>query len=452
MKICPKCGASNDDSSNFCIACGTRLPKKMPEKSTANESVLSANHSSDLSTLSKKPRKRTKTLWIVLGAIAAALIVSLVLLFTLSPKIVLARAGWSTIKLFSKAIEDNTDLPISSSKVIQAISQGEISGELEFSGDAYSVKADFDYSKQNDALAGDAQFEVDEYNIGLNLDYSVGNGIFKVRIPDLSDDVYGLNMEDYLGTAVGDLPPAVKALGVFSADIGTEEAIAFIRSAKVEKVSNSSIHTEKGKQECRVYKISWDEDSDAKFTKLLEKSGKASANATAISAELAGLDLKLKCFVKGGKILRFDILYEDEQYSLVLKGDDNPWNNLTIAWENASGTEQTCSIKSDLEDDTLQVTFANEDTYTAVLFYDVETDKYRLHDEKGNYDVFSGRFELNGTELIFTIDDFNETGISAYLTIVEQESMPEAISGSYTDIKEVDWENLMLQMLLSNYG
>ena len=431
MKTCQNCGTVNDDSLDYCRSCGQWL-EGSGYTERARIDVIPAG----------KP-KIGRILLIVLGAILALAAVTLVLLFTLSPKLSLLRAGKSTYDLLPKALSQE-GIQVSSSQPLQALAQGKASGAISFSGEGYSVETSFDYSKEEDLFSGDAEISFDEYGLSFGMDYSVDGTVFKLVIPAIGDEVYGLDLEEYVTS--GAVDESLSPLGALFVDIPTDEAAAFVRAVNVEKVGKSTVATDKGDRKCRVYEISWDEDSAEKFEELLSDSGEVSEIVSCLIDQPEASDARLLCYVSGGKILRLDAeVFGKTQYSLVLRGASNPWDSLDFTVYYGDGTKDTFSIDSESEDGTLRIVYSLNGEALATLTYDVETGSFSLFSEILGEELVNGRFVCTEDELSLAVYSIQGTDVDLELTITEFAAEHEAITGAYADIQSIDWSSLLAE-------
>ena len=457
MKYCSKCGAPNDDSANFCISCGNPLTGSVSSGDagygsgsgtgyggTGYGSGNGTGYDGSARTSSRSSGSGVKILLIVLGTVLVFAIVACVLIFALSPRLTLLRAGKASLKLLTEAIEDNTDQDISSTPPLRALAKGEFSGALEFGEeDEYSLLADFSYSKKENLLSGSATLTIDDLGLPIAADYSLEDSVLKMYIPALGDNVYGMDLSaddsplsDFGSSNVRDL----------LTDIAAGNLTAIARSVEVEKLGNRTIVTDDGKLKCRVYQISWSEDSDEKFEKLMKKSGHWSDLTESFIDYITSCDIRINCYVSGGKLLCIDYINDGEtMYTILLNGADNPWDSLLIQ---DLDYETTACIESVRRGSTLYISFTDDGEECLCLEYNTGSGRWTA--QQYGYDSgIGGRFLSDKDE--FVLEFSEEYYRSLGLTITEQESDPEAISGSYTDMQSVDWEDLIYSILFSGY-
>ena len=453
MKYCSKCGASNDDGANFCIFCGNPLTGGGSSGDTGYGSGSGTGYGGtgygpgtgkSARTSSGKSGSGVKILLIVLGAVLVLAIVAGVLIFALSPRLTLLRAGKASLKLLTEAIEDNTDQDISSTPPLRALAKGEFSGALEFDEeDEYSLRADFSYSKKENLLSGSATLTIDDLGLPIAADYSLEDSVLKLYIPALDDNVYGMDLSagdsllsDFGSSNVRDL----------LTDIAAGNLTAIARSVEVEKLGNRTIVTDDGKLKCRIYQISWSEDSGEKFEKLMKKSGHWSDLTESFIDYITSCDIRINCYVSGGKLLCIDYINDGEtMYTILLNGADNPWDSLLIQ---DLDYETTACIESVRRGSTLYISFTEDGEECLCLEYNTGSGRWTA--QQYGYDSgIGGRFLSDKDE--FVLEFSEEYYRSLGLTVTEQESDPEAISGSYTDMQSVDWEDLIYSILFSGY-
>lgn len=431
MKTCQNCGTNNDDSLDYCQNCGQWL----------DGSGYTERARIDVIPTSKP--KIGRILLIVLGALLTLAAVTLALLFTLSPKLSLLRAGKSTYDLLPKALSKE-GIQVSSSQPLQALAQGKASGAISFSGEGYSVETSFDYNEEEDLFSGDAEISFDEYGLSFGMDYSVDGTVFKLVIPAIGDEVYGMDLEEYVTS--GAVDESLSPLGALFVDIPTDEATAFVRAVNVEKVGKSTVTTDKGDRKCRVYEISWNEDSAEKFEELLSESDGVSEIVSYLIEQAEAYDVRLLCYVNSGKILRLDVEVSGKtQYSLVLRGASNPWDCLDFTVYYANDTKDKFSIDSELESSTLRVVYSLNGEALATLTYDVETGSFSLFSEILSEELVSGRFVCTKDELSLAVHSLQGIDVNLELTITEFEAEHEAITGAYADIQNIDWSSLFAE-------
>ncbi len=451
MKYCGKCGASNDDGANFCISCGNPLTGSGSSGDAGYGSTGGTGYDGNgygsgggARTSSGRSGSGVKILLIVLGAVLVLAVVAGVLIFALSPRLALLRAGKASLKLLTEAIEDNTDQDISSTPPLRALAKGKFSGALEFAEeDDYSLRVDFSYSKKENLLSGSATLTIEDFGLPIGAEYSLEDSVLKMYIPSLGNNVYGMDLSDG-DSLLSDFGSSnVREL---LADISVGNLTAIARSVEVEKLGKRTIVTDSGKLKCRVYQIIWSEDSGEKFEKFMKKSGHWSDLTESFIDYITSYDIRLNCYVSGGKLLCIDYIDDGEtMYTILLNGTDNPWDSLLIQ---DLDYETTAGIESVRQGSTLYILFTEDGETDLCLEYNTGNGRWTM--QQYGYDSgIGGRFLSDKDEFVLGVSE--EYYQSLELTITEQESDPEAISGSYTNLQDVNWENLIYDMLFSGY-
>ena len=467
MKTCPNCGTSNDDQTNFCTCCGRALPESGPFDTDYGydpENYSGNPYASDWgdpnysggapnrASRPKKSRKGIKTVCIVLGALLAAGIVTAALLFTFSPKLAILRAAKTTIGLLPKTIESNFDLPISSSDTLEAVAQGEYSGNVEFEGSTFKLSANFDCEASENLLSGSGVLQLTNYSGSLSVNYSAEGTLVKVLFPDISADVYGLDLEEAFGdSAASRFPAYVKEAGTLFTSLGgleSEEYAALFRVAEAKNLGKSTVSTDTGEQTCTVYELRWGEGSDTKLIKILNRSGGASAKVKAVARELSRENMRLLCFVKGDKMLCFDLTGDAGEYMLLLRGANNPWDSFDISMnDDETGTEAALSAETVRAGSTVQLKLTSGGS-TVTLYYDTENGDYALYEGVNTKNILQGNLQLDEEKLRIAVYAFNGKETDLQLTFTEQAAAPQPVSDTCIDI--LDWKNLLLQAFISS--
>lgn len=332
MINCSNCGASNENNRSTCCECGMPISKSSGQGGTI---------------------KIDKSLLLIGGGllVLVALIFGAVKLFTNQEKKI-SRAAVQTISHFSEA--EQTSFQKFTSMAEESLKTGDFSTQIYFSGGEDFLEVEADYSRSAKKIRGTVTLN----NSGL--EFSVKKKEIQIRFPG-EYEVYGFKLNDInkiaekLNNAANipgfgqlipvklptnlDLDPFAKTTlkGILKSICG-EEYKAFIKSVKIEKWNKETITLGSSTEECKVYKISWKSEAATELLGSLASGGVLPNVGSLVNSILPELSPYIYCYLDADNYLvavRFTAA--GAKCFLVLEGEDNPWDSMTLTAEKMSG-------------------------------------------------------------------------------------------------------------------
>lgn len=412
MKNCPYCGSSNLDDATMCFECGSMLETSQP---TANQ----------------KKSGGGKLLGILAGVLAAGAVLALGVwggshLFSGDNQV--KRGFEKTGDAFMAQIEKQEDMGNFIAQMESLAEDNAYSLQVTAFNEGRETTVSLEYSQPSKALSGEVSIE----NAGLatEIDFYCKKDNLQLRLPFLSNDVYGFSLQDlekkYEGSFLANI--FGKDLGkklptdLFAKKSGTLKQDAVWKQlwklAKIDKQDDQG--------DTKVYTVEWS-------AKNLEKIGKSAANNKVLKAVVTLLEKSgtgLTCYMEDGCVLKVEIVIAGDMYTAKLEGpEDNPWERISVK----SSIHPDWEIHGGVTTEENQVVVLLENDTDVIL-------SFTYHQADGAFTLegpayLTGTMTSDGNATRLAIREDDETYITAQIR--DLRTTPDGLAKKYVDILDM---------------
>ena len=422
MKVCPYCGNDNVEGAESCAFCGSDL----------------VTHSIPPLNRGRRKKKIIRTVCLVLLSVCLVVGITLVTVTVLSPSFQLNRAVKKTWNSMIYSVKKQDDLQLLIDNINTITKSKKASFQLETKTGTESFNLLFDYNQRRKSMQGDLTFQADGES--GNVQFALKNGVLQAKIPDISDDVYGISLKKANNsTTIHIIQEALNldVSSVFSKEI-TQTIDGYMTGVQEiwnDFCKNIKVEALKKQGKLRVYHVTWSAND------LVEAiSGK---KIKGVSKELVNLLEKIDggctCYVsQHGQLNKIEAIIGAALYQLNFSSDENPWEQISVTSSLGNATLFQGGVIS------------NDLGFRAFLANDQGEDVLDINytESNGAFSYISKQITLKG----FVTHDgpdsavhfLNNKGSTISFEFGKLKNMPQLLSRKYVDLLDLSASDISM--------
>ena len=402
---------------------------------------------------------------LVVGGVASLLIIGLVVLLIIFvlPKFSLWRAEKHTVHELLSWVDDNTSVVSTGNKLLKQLLRGDFRADVNYRSEGLTVNTGFGLGRRSKVISGTASVLSKDPAVDVGFTFAANKRTFVFSLPGNSYEVYGFKYRDlakkYRSSVFGKLFPydfsnsSEFLSGLFKenrkSDVEqvTDSSLRnILKHCEVKKLDKRDISINGSFRTCTVYRVQIADSSETLKDKL------SSGNGLSLKSILRNFGPSVLCFVNDKhELVGADFTMAGIQYLLLLEGNDNPWERITLTQRGIGGADkqfvggtETGPLSADiyLKDDVgdlFRVSFNKDASKLAIWTRSLGT-------------VFQGSLIADGSSMSLGFDLYpgmsNAADITLSLSALKEN--PVMLAKNYTDVFKMNLGDL--QRILLGYG